>query len=54
MIRELTEAERLAQDEMRTACRIWIECPPERRPSPEALAQRIAAIAADLVRAQLP
>ncbi|MBR1230242.1 hypothetical protein JQ600_35695 [Bradyrhizobium sp. AUGA SZCCT0176] len=43
--RELTESERNAQFEMRIACLAWVECSPERRPTPEALGKRIADIA---------
>ena len=48
--RTLTKAERDAQEEMRIVCRVWVECPPERRPTPAALGQRIADIAAALSR----
>lgn len=33
------------EDEMHQAIRVWSECPPEKRPTAEALGQRIAEIA---------
>jgi hypothetical protein len=36
------------EDEMHSAIRAWLRCPPDRRPSAHALGVRIAEIAADL------
>jgi hypothetical protein len=42
-----TDRERL-EAEIYLAIKAWLECAPEKRPSPQALGQRIAEIAAEL------
>jgi hypothetical protein len=37
-----------AEDQMRSAIRVWLQCPVDRRPSPQALGARIADIAASI------
>jgi hypothetical protein len=49
MLERLDPAQRA---EMHTAIRAWLSCPAEKRPSAQALGQRIAEIAASMVGAQ--
>jgi hypothetical protein len=41
-----------AADEIAIVTRVWLECSPEKRPSPQALGQRIAEIAAAFATAK--
>jgi hypothetical protein len=44
----LTPHRERLEAEIYSAIKTWLECPPEKRPSPQALGQRIAEIAAEL------
>jgi hypothetical protein len=48
MPRDLTKDEQHALNNMQTICQLWFECPPHRRPSPDALGQSITKLAAAL------
>ena len=48
MPRDLTKDEQECLCEMRTICRVWLECPAPRRPSADALGKWITEIAEKL------